>query len=193
MTEGTGVISSTDLMKKLAMAKKVMDKVETGQYETGHVNEAVLRSSPEELSNQQSEFTNKRPVNNPNVNADKINRSKLPESIKRAMIENPIPQISLNDTIDMNIIKGAKRLMEQENNQKKSPSQKTVQYSNPQSSNIDLNTIAAIVENTVRKVLDEKLNQILSAQETKSINESLVIKVGDSVFKGKIIGVSKGK
>ena len=56
-----------------------------------------------------------------------------------------------------------------------------------------MTTLATIVENTVRKVLDEKLNQILTAQQTQTINENLVLKVGDSVFKGKITGVNKSK
>jgi hypothetical protein len=89
----------------------------------------------------------------------------------------------------MNIIKGAKRLMEQESPTKSKPQQKQV----IQNSNIDMNALSIMIENTVRKVLDEKLNQILIAQETKSINENLVLKVGDSVFKGKITGVNSAK
>jgi hypothetical protein len=58
---------------------------------------------------------------------------------------------------------------------------------------IDMNTIAVLIENTVRKVMDEKLNQILTAQQTSTINENLVLKVGDSIFKGKITGVNKAK
>ena len=56
-----------------------------------------------------------------------------------------------------------------------------------------MNAIAVLIENTVRKVMDEKLNQILSAQQTQTINENLVLKVGDSIFKGKITGVNKSK
>ena len=59
--------------------------------------------------------------------------------------------------------------------------------------NIDMNAIAVLIENTVRKVMDEKLNQILTASTTSSINENLVLKVGDSIFKGKITGVNKAK
>jgi hypothetical protein len=61
------------------------------------------------------------------------------------------------------------------------------------SGNIDMNAIAILIENTVRKVMDEKLNQILTASTTSSINENLVLKVGDSIFKGKITGVNKAK
>jgi hypothetical protein len=56
-----------------------------------------------------------------------------------------------------------------------------------------MNALATLIENTVRKVMDEKLSQILTAQQTSTINENLVLKVGDSIFKGKITGVNKAK
>lgn len=193
MSQGQGAISSNDLMKKLVQAKKVMNKVDGGNYERGHVNEAAFLSDPEELMKSQygneQQQTNQRPVGGP-ASVDKIQNSKLPDAIKRAMIENPIPQISLNDTLDMDFVKGAKRLMEQEgvSSKKSQPQQKQTV-----NSNIDMNAIALMIENTVRKVMDEKLNQILTASTTSSINENLVLKVGDSIFKGKITGVNKAK
>jgi len=200
MSQGNGVISQNDLMKKLVNAKKVMNLVDGGNYERGNVDESILFSSPDELMGEQqvSQQSNRatRPVGTPNV--DKIQQSKLPDAIKKAMIESPIPQmgqISLNDTLDMDFIKGAKRLMEQEGVSTKK--QGVVPFSKQQqssgSSNIDMNAIAVLIENTVRKVLDEKLNQLLSAQQTQTISENLVLKVGDSIFKGKITGVNKAK
>jgi hypothetical protein len=193
MSQGQGAISQNDLMKKLVQAKKVMNKVDGGNYERGHVNESMLLSDPSELMESQiPQQVNTRPVGG-NMNVDKIQNSKLPDAIKRAMIEHPIEQmqsISLNETLDMDFVKGAKRLMEQEgiSSKKSQPQQR-------QSSggNIDMNAIAVLIENTVRKVMDEKLNQILSASTTSSINENLVLKVGDSIFKGKITGVNKAK
>lgn len=193
MSQGQGSISQNDLMKKLVQAKKVMNKVDGGNFERGHVNETMLRSDPSELMEMQTpQQPNIRPVGG-NMNVDKIQNSKLPDAIKRAMIEHPIEQmqsISLNETLDMDFVKGAKRLMEQEgvSSKKSQPQQR-------QSSggNIDMNAIAILIENTVRKVMDEKLNQILSASTTSSINENLVLKVGDSIFKGKITGVNKAK
>jgi hypothetical protein len=195
MSQGQGSISSNDLMKKLVQAKKVMNKVDGGNFERGHVNESMLLSDPEELMKSQyggeQPQPNQRPVNG-QASVDKIQNSKLPDAIKRAMIESPIPQISLNDTLDMDFVKGAKRLMEQEgvSSKKSQPQQRQSQV---QSSNIDMNAIALMIENTVRKVMDEKLNQILTASTTSSINENLVLKVGDSIFKGKITGVNKAK
>ena len=193
MSQGKGAISQNDLMKKLVQAKKVMNKVDGGNYERGHVNESMLLSDPSELMESQiPQQTNTRPVGG-NMNVDKIQNSKLPDAIKRAMIEHPIeqmPSISLNETLDMDFVKGAKRLMEQEGVSLKKSQPQQRQSIN---SNIDMNSLAVLIENTVRKVMDEKLNQILTASTTSSINENLVLKVGDSIFKGKITGVNKSK
>jgi hypothetical protein len=193
MSQGQGSISQNDLMKKLVQAKKVMNKVDGGDYERGHVNESLLLSSPEDaMNNTEYQSNPTRPMGSPSV--DRIQNSKLPDAIKKAMIESPIQQmnqISLNDTLDMDFIKGAKRLMEQEGVATRPSAQPKQTIVN--NSSIDMKAIAVIIENTVRKVMDEKLTQILSAQQTQSINENLVLKVGDSIFRGKITGVNKAK
>ena len=193
MSQGNGSISQNDLMKKLVQAKKVMNKVDGGDYERGHVNESLLLSSPEDaMNNTEYQSNPTRPMGSPSI--DRIKNSKLPDAIKKAMIESPIQQmnqISLNDTLDMDFIKGAKRLMEQEGVATRPSAQPKQTIVN--NSSVDMKAIAVIIENTVRKVMDEKLTQILSAQQTQSINENLVLKVGDSIFKGKITGVNKAK
>lgn len=186
-----GAISENDLMHKLVQAKKVMNKVDGGNYEKGNINENILYSNPEDLTEADMPSVSNRVNSAPNI--QKIQNSKLPDAIKQAMIDNPIPQISLNESLDMDFLKGAKRLMEQEGVSSKKPQQQTKSSSSGAMSNVDMNSIAIIIENTVRKVLDEKLNQLLSAQQTASINENLVLKVGDSIFKGKITGVNKAK
>jgi hypothetical protein len=189
--QNQGVITQNDLMSKLVQAKKVMNKVDGGNFERGHINESMLLSDPEELMRNQEPSQPRKVLNTPSIS--KIQNSKLPDAIKRAMIEHPIEQmrsISLNDTLDMNFIKGAKRLMEQEGVSTKTSTQPKSTVTN---SNIDMNTIATLIENTVRKVMDEKLNQILTASTTSTINENLVLKVGDSIFRGKITGVNKAK
>jgi hypothetical protein len=187
-----GVISSNDLMHKLVQAKKVMNKVDGGDYQRGNINEAALYSNVDDSMTNQEPQNPTRSFGTPSF--DKIQNSKLPDAIKKAMMENPIPQISLNDTLDMDFVKGAKRLMEQEGvAPKKQQPQQRQSSTTTSGGNIDMNAIAVLIENTVRKVMDEKLNQILTAQTTSSINENLVLKVGDSIFKGKITGVNKAK
>lgn len=204
--QGNGIISPTDLMSRLVQAKKVMNKVETGNYEKGNVNEEILRGNPEDYVAGNFNTETPQPQRNPArpmgvPTPDRIKQSKLPDAIKKAMIENPIPQITLNDTIDMDIVKGARRIMEREGMISEKPKQQSQSKYNqgnvtpPQHHNesFDMNALAILIENTVRRVMDEKLTQLLSAHDTQSINENLVLKVGDSIFKGKITGVNKSK
>jgi hypothetical protein len=190
--KGNGVISTNDLMQRLVQAKKVMQKVETGQFEKGSVNEEILRSDPEEVLKSQ---TIQQPWSqNPSVpNLQKIQESKLPDAIKKAMIENPIPQISLSDSLDLNFVEKTKKLMESQGVSSKPTKTQSSQINNTEL----IKQLSPLIENVVRKtvteILDSKLNQILTAQQTLSINESLVLKVGDSIFKGKITGVNKSK
>jgi len=186
---GKGVISQNELMQKLVQAKKVMNKVDVGNFERGYVNEALLRSNPEDIKSTDVDVPSPKQKtfsHNPN----KIMESKLPDVVKKAMIDHPISQISLSDSLDLDFVNKTKKLMEAEGVSSK-PKQSVSKSSS--SSNVDMKEIAIIIENTVRKVLDEKLNQLLTAQQTLSINENLVLKVGDSIFKGKITGVNKPK
>ena len=193
MSQTHGSISQNDLMMKLVQAKKVMNKVDGGNYTKGNINENILRNAPEDIDISEYQSTTvSKPVSGP-VNVNKIQNSKLPDAIKQAMINHPIeqmPSISLNETLDMDFIKGAKRLMEQEGVSTRPSAQPKQTIVN---NNIDMNAIAVLIENVVRKVMDEKLNQILTASTTSTINENLVLKVGDSIFKGKITGVNKAK
>jgi len=188
--KGSGTISTNDLMMKLVQAKKVMQKVETGQFERGSVNEDVLKSDPEELMKNFSSQQIQQPIV---PNLQKIQESKLPDAIKRAMIENPIPQISLSDSLDLNFVEKTKKLMESQGVQTKTNKTQPTQVNNSDL----IKQLSPLIENVVRKtvteILDSKLNQILTAQQTLSINENLVLKVGDSIFKGKITGVNKSK
>lgn len=204
---GKGVISPTDLMAKLAKAKKVMNMVDGNNFPKGNINENRGRYNDDnddfDMDNTPIYDQTERISENVNTNysqqpldINKINQSRLPDAIKRAMIENPIiqPDISLSDGLDMKIIKGAKRIMEQDrpSTSKKPLNEQT--RSQPQASTTDLvKTLTPIIENIIRKVMDEKLTQLLTAQQTQSINENLVLKVGDSVFKGKITGVQSSK
>jgi len=182
-----GPISKDDLMHRLVKSKMVMEKVDTGSYSTGNINQNDLVDDSVDYL-EESVDLEPRKINHI-IDEERVKNSKLPDAIKRVMIENPIPKISLND--DLDIVKGAKRLMQKESMKNNTPS-KTIAKA-PSTANIDTNLLTNLIENIVRKVMDEKLNQILTAQQNMTINENLMIKVGDSVFKGKITGVNKSK
>jgi len=194
-----GRISADELSQKLVNARKVMKKVDGGNFEKGAINEKVLRSDPEALmtENAPTVKSTTKPVAVPD--ASRINQSKLPDNIKKAMLENPIPQIGLNDSLDMNFVEKTRQLM-QEDGQYVTPSTapSTAPSSQPvkspttmKLSSSDLTrTLTPIIENIIRKTLDEivdrKLTQLLAAQVGNTLNENLAIKVGDTIFTGKI-------
>lgn len=202
-----GPISTNDLMSGLAKAKKLMNKVETNDYQKGFIDEnaiidgeidnGIMNSfnDPENLLEVSEQKTPFKVVGHTSL--DKIENSRLPENIKKIMRESPIPEISLNDTIDSDFIRGAKRLMEEEGTISKKPRTQVQPQSKPVNQNEIINAITPIIENIVRKtvteILDKKLDQLLTAQKTMSINENLVLKVGDSLFSGKITGVKSVK
>jgi hypothetical protein len=93
----------------------------------------------------------------------------------------------------MGIVNRAKKIMEDDKSIPNLSKQSTVKINGS-----DLEAkLTPIIENIIRKTLDEivdkKLNQILAAHQTASLNENLVLKVGDSIFSGKITGVKSAK
>ena len=205
-----GQITEDSLMRSLVNAKKVMNKVDNGDYSTGNINPDFLSLGEAEIVNE-SDLSRSLDIETPKmtktrqideVSVERINQSKLPDSIKKAMIETPIIQPTLTDTLDMGFLSKAKLMMEKEglSTPKKSlPSQRStnrVEQSHP-SQNININELAAalapLLEGVIRKTVDEKINQILLTQQGQTINESLMLKVGDNVFSGKITNVKKVK
>jgi hypothetical protein len=196
-------ITPDELAERLAKSKKVYEKVSSGDYERGNIvasdivsdvniptmNEQVIQTEPipQHIKEQPQPIT-----------VEKIQQSKLPDAIKKAMIEHPIPQISINDGLDINLMAKAKKLMEQDETlltktRNKSSTTVQKQIKDIELSQINEDKLEKIIENVVRKVLDEKLTQILSANQLQTINENLVLKVGDSIFSGKITKVKTSK
>lgn len=192
-------LTMDELSQKLVNSKKVMNKVDNGDFTKGNVNANLLKSAPEELVAENSDQLKSRPTAKKPQPLDpkRIQESKLPDAIKRAMIDNPIPQIGLDTNLDMDFVEKTRALMEQDGQYIPRKQRESVQetYTEParvsSSSSGDLESkLTPIIENIIRKTLDDivdkKLNQILTAQESKSINEGLAIKVGNTIFTGKL-------
>jgi CHAT domain-containing protein len=191
-------ITPDELVQRLVNSRKVMEKINTGDYEKGNINEQeLIGTETEELTDGEKaipfstlkESASK--LKTEVIDIERIKQSNLPDNIKKAMLENPIPKITLNDSLDIGLVNKAKRLMEQEGVDTPQTSKKrtTSEYS----TQINENKLEKLIENAVRKVLDEKINQILSAHQLGTINENLVLKVGNSIFQGKITGVKNTK
>jgi hypothetical protein len=191
-------ISEDELAQKLVNSRKIMKKVDSGEYEKGNIDGTMLSKAPEELMEEKSPARQSKtaglPVGVPSV--DKIRRSKLPDAIKTAMIETPIPipELSLTESLDMNLVNKARKLMEEDNGSNKSGTAPKQSYKVNENLNTSVpGNLEMIIENVIRRVLDEKLSQILNAQGGTNLNENLAIKVGDSIFTGKITKVKNTK
>lgn len=176
-------ITENELMHKLVNAKKIMNKVDSGNFERRREQSYNDTDSNTYDDNYLNEYNQTQNLTSPPlVNEERIQNSKLPKEIKDLMISNPIiqPNVNVNNT---SMFDGAKKLMEREGLTKsKKPLNENV-------SNTDYKKLANIIEDIVRKVFDEKLNE-LSNVKGITINENLAIKVGDSIFSGKITKVT---
>lgn len=191
----------SDLMQKLALSKKIMDaqnKIPRGSVASnGEVSMSVDESIPEPRYNipQDMILETKQPtqmnVSRP-VSQDRILGSKLPEDIKKLMIENPIVQPNSvgggDSVLSDEIIQGATRLMGTKKPQ--------VQESNTprQNNSFDMTELKQmvrdVVRDTVRDVVREELKSSGVISESIS-NDSLQLKVGSHIFEGKVTKIKK--
>lgn len=204
------------LMEKLALSKAIMDKADgikssgagglpptslqqLNQPETFNVPNAKYNipseflqenSSPQEpyLSNVPRENT--KPVGVPTVDA--IKNSKLPDEIKRLMMEHPIAQPQQQTAvISDDLVERASRLMKKNDGnyipESAKPKQVQQQTTQP-SGNIDYKLLQKMINEAVNNALKE--NGLLVESSEKS-NEVFNFKVGKHVFEGKVTKIKK--
>jgi hypothetical protein len=193
----------SDLMQKLAMSKKIMevqDRIPRGQV-NGQLpmNENVNYNIPQDMVQQpvpQQMPTQKVQQPQP-VTEDRISNSKLPDEIKRLMLEHPIEQPNFgagSPVLSDEIIEGAARLMGR--NQTTNESVKN-NVQTPSINNIDTDLkqmIRDVVRDTVRDVVREELQNagMITESENKT-NEILSLRVGKHIFEGKVLKIKKLK
>lgn len=188
------------LMEKLMVAKAIMDKSE------GITRGSVTESSPninlqqfdmpnakynipqEFLQEAQMVKTNTKPVGVPSVDA--IKNSKLPDEIKRLMIEHPIaqPQNQQSTVLSDELVERASRLMKDQSNNYVPESATNKKVPTNSTSQIDYNLIQRMIEDSVRKVMKE--NGLISESSEKS-NEVFTFKVGKHLFEGRVTKIKK--
>jgi len=196
-----------DLMQRLAVFKKIMEKhneIKRGDLKATAVDTFEPVSGnyniPTEMVSQQT--TQK---HDPSVVLDenRILNSKLPDEIKRLMIEQPIVQpntITGGPVLSDEVIEGATRLMKKDNKISDMPQKSTTQQNMStetfSTSNINVNEIKNmirhVVRDTVRDVVREELKEAgMIVESTTNSNETIQFTVGNTVFVGKITKVKK--
>ena len=200
----------SDLMQKLAISKKIMDAhngINRGtatpstpmveNYEVSNASYNIPQEYMGEVTQQKQNFDPSQPLDE-----SRIKNSKLPDEIKRLMIEQPIVQpSSMNggSVISNDIIEGAQRLMGMNTNTTSTQPDSSKNSTTKQpTSNFNMNEMKSmirdVVRDTVRDVIREELKDAgMLVESTSKSNDTIQFKVGNHLFVGKVTTVKKLK
>jgi hypothetical protein len=124
------------------------------------------------------------------LTSDRVMSSKLPDAIKRLMIEHPIEIPNSmgggGSVLSDELVEKASRLMNLKSEPQ--PKQQVQERTQTQSSNFNMKELKSMLREVVEEVLQE--NGILSESEQKS-NEVFSFKVGKHIFEGKVTKIKK--
>jgi hypothetical protein len=209
-----------DFLKKLMVSKAIMDKTTDGSTSTSSRNsrpENMVREfdTPQAKYNIPQEFlqeqpsmgqgqqpylselprVNTKPVGNPTVDA--IKNSKLPDDIKRLMMEHPISQPQQQEaTLSNDLIERASRLMKQDQSgylpESAKPKSQSATAPTPQQTS----SVEKINYKLIQKMINEAVNNALREnglvmESAEKSNEIFSFKVGKHVFEGKVTKIKK--
>jgi len=198
-----------DLMQRLAVSKKIMEKhneIKRGDSRPitpmmeNYEPVSAKYNLPDELLSESTQSKSTQYDPSQPLDEEKIMNSKLPEEIKRLMIEQPIVQptsMGGGATLSNEVIEGATRLMKKDkvNEPQVTNTQQTITKQKPNNTN-DLNEIKSIirdvVRDTVRDVVREELKQAgMLTESTNDSNEVIQFKVGKHLFVGRVTKIKK--
>ncbi len=193
-----------DLISRLMISKKIMDKhnsMNRGSQGNIPTTPMVEEYQPVNATyNLPQELLSEQPVQQKTYSTEvptdeRILNSKLPDEIKKLMMEHPIEKptmgVNTNTTISNELVEKATRLMNtkangdliNENVVKRQPQQQV-----QQTSQLSAKQIKSIVKETVEDVLKE--NGLLTESTTKS-DELFKFRVGEHIFEGKVLRIRK--
>lgn len=168
----------------LNKSKAVMKTVESGHYKTGNIDgNALVQETIETLP----AGATPRAISNtsaPVITEDKINNSRLPDAIKKVMLENPIPQMTgpnhtftLDDVSDLveKPIPAPKARQTQVQNQRQ-----YVQEQLQQPTNMSEDRMRAIVQEEMAKFFSgyfmKQITETIQKQTIKNLLDTGIIK-----------------
>lgn len=169
-------VSLDKLRGILGGAKKIMDKVESGNYEKGFTNPELLREDGIQSAIAEGGLPHKEPsIALQTITPERIAASKMPEAIKKAMLENPIPQATMGHTFTLEDVADF------------AADEKPIPYQNPKANTqrktaqpINENRMAAMAglsEAQIRTIVKDEIIEFLTKYFTKSLSEDVQNKV----------------
>ena len=189
-----------DLIQKLMISKQIMDK-HNGMSRNQSQGNVLTSPMVEEFSPVQGNYNlppdmlseasvTPTKVNTELPTSDRILNSRLPDDIKKLMMEHPIQQpnmgVSTGSVLSNELVEKASRLMNTNAKGDIIQQRKPQQQINESISSND--SLKNIMRETMEEVLKE--NGLLVESESKS-NDLFKFRVGDHIFEGKIVRVKK--
>jgi len=187
-----------DLMQKLMISKKIMEKhnnIGRGQSPNVDTNRSIDVQSFQPVQgnyNIPQEFLQEQQIqksySNEPQSEDRILNSKLPDEIKKLMIEHPIEQpnnMMGGPTITNELADKAARLMNV--NAKGEQTNQSTQKQNLQEGSLNFD-MKNIIRETIEDVLRE--NGLITESETTN-NDVFKFRVGKHIFEGRLTKVKK--
>lgn len=161
------------LAESIKNAKKVMDKVENGDYTRGNANVASAVTTEANNLNlmSESQMLEKR-----NTSMKNLSKSKMPEAILKSFRENPIIDPTQPVGMEMMMNEIAKKAVPE-----KVQSNENVNKTSESTTQSMLDT--KLIEYIIKKTVEETLEQV---SKKTSIDENIQIKIGEKTFGGKI-------
>ena len=191
-----------DFIQKLMVSKQIMDKHKeiprSGQGGTN--NYTINESSPSvpDLYNPEPIAANynipqellatqpKMDIQPPQVTEERIKNSKLPDAIKKLMIEHPIEKPNnYSPTISNEILEKAAKLMGENKTITQSSNKVNSDNSVKQSYNGDLKKI---IKETMEEIMRENG---LMVESTSKSQDTFSFRVGKHIFEGKVTKIKK--
>ena len=190
-----------DLMQKLMISKKIMDKHNGMSRNTNQMTGSPLVEDFQPVNakyNLPDDFMSESPVQRTIVSEapteDRIINSKLPEEIKRLMLEYPIQQpnsMNGSSVLSEDLIEKASRLMNVDASGKSTGTDIKKPIVNESTTNVNSTNstqLRKMLKEVVTEVLSE--NGLLTESEKKS-NEVFKFRVGQHIFEGKLTKIKK--
>lgn len=178
----------------LSGARAVMEAVDTGNYQKGNIDPTILTSSSDNLTesipNGYQEPVMSQPTYQPKQHMYRnLNTTKMPKEIVQAMIENPI---SVPDT-PFHTFELTEDFLHDVNPElaKKQPiktqSQKRTTDPVQRLAETKRSSMIGLTEDQVRQIVRDEMQEIIYEYfDQRVIKEDIQIKVGSTIFSGKL-------
>ena len=192
----------TSLQQSLLKAKMVMDKSNPGTI--SNQTSYTQTPRPSSLSEVRNVPTPSLPQTNlaaakqdlapkSKLTEEKIKSSKLPEAIKQAMINTPIPDVPFNNSVGLSedFVSGVKEQMDKQGistNSTTIPQPPPLTTNKKTTKKLSSKNLKTIIKESVKELMEETLNEKLQGikQFSTDKKENFKFIVGNKVFYGKI-------